>query len=188
MFPLIIGAGIVTELIRDVLRFVLDNETKQYALFHFYIPFEFFCICFYFYLICESKRIQLFISVSAVLFFLSSPLMSVFLKTLNEFPSVQYNISGLLITIISIMVLINLPVKFDVSIYRRPTFWFCIAFSIFYPGQFLLNGYFSYIEKNKPLVLESLPRILYFGFNYLLYILITIGFLCLIPKRKYFIQ
>ena len=107
---------------------------------------------------------------------------------INIFPSFQYNISGFLLTIFSIIVLFTLPVKIDIPITRRPIFWFCVAFVIFYPSQFILNGFINYIEKYKPGILIDLPDIVYFGLNYLLYILLIIGFLCLKQTKKFFIQ
>lgn len=64
-------------------------------------------------------------------------------------------------------------------------FWFCLAILIFYLGSFPQLFFSDYLASIKKSTLAIVYRWIFILFNYIMYLLFTIGFLCSRPKRSF---
>jgi hypothetical protein len=99
------------------------------------------------------------------------------------FPGHILNVEGFFITIISANLLLNLPFKVDIPVYKNPLLWIGTGLLLYYSSSFIYTGLYNYLFFHKPQVHNALYNVMMKVPNYLLYIFLSIGFLCPQPTK-----
>ena len=95
----------------------------------------------------------------------------------QKYPGLQINIEGIFLIILAIIGLFSIEPKINNKITSIPFFWICVAVLVYYSGIFTYNGLYHYIEQRSSLGSELGFYILKI-FNYILYICLSIAFVC----------
>jgi hypothetical protein len=177
--PLLI-LSIVVEAIRDL----LFRKHNGMFLYHIYIPLEYAFISIYFTGFWNGSVKKNIIKWSSVIFLFFSIFISIKIIPVQKLPSIQSNVESILITILASFTLINIPIDEGKPIFYIPAFWICIGFILFYAGDFIINGTYNIIQKDNVKLAARLNETMNYIFNYLFYLLLTIGFLCSKAIRK----
>jgi hypothetical protein len=106
----------------------------------------------------------------------------------QDFPGINLNISGFLFFLMCTNLLFNLDEKDDTSVLKKPDVWIAFGLLIFYGGTFFYNGVYTKLlnmDQDKALFLFSLINK---PLNIIFYLLINIGLLCLIQRKRFTIR
>lgn len=119
--------------------------------------------------------IRKLILFSIPLFLILSGFIFLEIQMISEYPSIVGTIENSLLSIWALIGLFSIDPKETTPILKRMSFWFCLAFLIYYSGTIAVNGAYNYLLKNKSQEAKLLYSVINSIFNYLLYGLITIG-------------
>jgi hypothetical protein len=186
VFPYLLSLSLVTEIIVDICYFILDID--YHVFYHIYTPLEYFLFALYFYIYHKSKIAKTLIVVSIIIFTLLSIFISNEIININVHPGLNDNVEGFFLIILSSFTLLTINFNPKISIMNLPVFWICLAILIFHSGVFLFNGLYNYLVTKKSEIAQPLHQIIIKNFNYLLYILFSIAFICSNRMKKYTLQ
>jgi hypothetical protein len=136
----------------------------------------------------KLKKLRGLISLSIPVFILCSLIISYVFYKFKSFPAINIEIETILLLSICIYLLFNLDIDGDYPIRRNSNFWILTGFLIFFGGTFFFFGVYANLVALEP---EKAKE--YFGkivqpLNIVLYSCINTGILCLLVKRKVFMQ
>ena len=166
--------SVVVEVFVNISHYIFGHS--YFWIYTLYLPVEHYLIMQY------LKTIQkpIFHKWSNVLMFLYLVLTSIIWIIeggVNQFPTHLYNFHGVIVTIFSIQIILNMKVQNN-SILKSMHFWVLGGFILFYPSMFSMNILHDQILQNDSEFLKTFRSIFMKVINYLLYIMIIIGFLC----------
>lgn len=183
IFPSLLGLSLTTEILVDILYFILEYKKEYNIIYHIYIPIEYAFISYFFYL--NNNKIKKYIEISIPLFILISGLISGIVISITDFPGLNFNLSGLLLILWSVITLFSVPPTANISITKLPVFWICIGILVFHAGIFFFNGVYEYIQQKNSLLAQQLHRLTIKSLNYIMYICFSIAFICSHRMKKY---
>lgn len=161
-----------------------SQSVSENFIYNLYIPLEYFMYAFFFYRMNTSKLLRRSVLISLPVFLLIVIYFTDLSLPDTHFSSVIYSISGFLIVGWSIWSLFEAkPIK-GVRFRAHPMFWICMGLLIFYAASAPFNSLMNYLQTNYEMTHVVLSIIIQKGMNILLYLFITIGFLCSHQMRK----
>lgn len=179
---LILCAGLVTEIAVEILQYYQSDDNKPYYL---YIPLE-YCLLVLFYAENTGKKLFKNVLYSSIVVYLGICfLFLIFQYNFSGYPSAIYNTSCFLNTIWVTILFFDIEIIDDLPITQLPLFWIYTALLIFYAGIFFFNGVYNYFLKNNTQIAEDLRIYINTGLNYVLYSILTYGFICSKSTMKY---
>ena len=182
IFPILFFFANTTELI---VAFEKHNHKINYPyIYHFYIPIEYILLGYFYYLNSYSKKVRSIILYSIPLFIIACLYISICAKPNEKYPTLQFNIEGLLIITWVLISLFSLKSEEDINIFKHPFLWINIGLLFFHSGNFFLMGSYNYLlNYNLPLA-KKLFKLINTTLNLLLFIFFIIGFICSTQTRK----
>lgn len=188
IFPLLLGVSLIVEIAVDVMYFLLNCKNEYNIIYHIYIPIEYTILAYYFYLNNKDQIVKKFIILSVPLFVLASSVLSISVISTTEFPGLNFNFSGILLIIWSLITLFSIPPVNNQNITRIPVFWICVGILIFHPGIFFFNGVYEYIQHKNSSLAQQLHLLIIKSLNYILYLCFIVAFLCSQRMKKYLLR
>lgn len=101
------------------------------------------------------------------------------------FPGDNLNLAGTILIIWSIVALFTIKPMENIYIYRLPVFWISVGFLVYYTGNFFHNFIYEYLKASGPDLAEALNDIINKGSNDILYICLSMAFICSDRLTKY---
>lgn len=179
---LLLLAGIISEIIVEFLQHYQRDDNLPY---YFYIPLEYILLlCFY----AKYSGNKLFIRslvASGVLYILIYFYLAIYRYGFTGYPSIIYNLSCFLNTIWISLLLFNLNILPERRIWAHPVFIIFSAFLIFFAGIFFFNAGYPLLLKRNTQLAASVRNYTNIVINYILYLLLAVGFLCSGKIRNY---
>ena len=176
---LLVGLG--AEAIVEYLQHLKADDTKPY---YAYIPFEYYCLAQFYKKNTNTPLLKRALNISIPVYLIAAAAISIFYHRLSGYPSVLYNVNCFLNTIWIAFLLFNFNQGNGREIWNHPLFIVLSAFLIFFAGVFFFNPAYSYIQNKQPKLAENLRTIVNTGLNYILYILLSYGFICSAKTTK----
>lgn len=181
IFPILLTFSLLTE----ILVYTLHHFKYDYNfIYHIYVPLEYSLLALYFYINAKSVVVKKMILFSIPLYLVVCFIMSVG-STLEKHPSFQINAEGVLLILWAIISLFSIDVRTDIKITSLPIFWICVAVLIYHSGIFTLTGIYNYIFETKSQLTNRLNIYILQISNYILYICLSIAFICSHQTKKY---
>ena len=172
---LMLLAGLGAEAVVEYLQFSGVDDTPPYYL---YIPFEYWCLAKFYKRNTTSRFLRKALDISLWVYMIGAAAISIWYHGLSGYPSALYNVNCFLNTIWIAFLLFNLNKGHRREIWNHPLFIISSALLIFFAGVFFFNPAYSYIQHKHPIQAQNLRTIINTGLNYILYILLSYGFLC----------
>jgi hypothetical protein len=185
IFPYLLGISLLVEVCVDIMYFLLDMKKEYNIIYHFYIPVEYAILAYFFYLNIPGKKVRNWIAFSVPLFLLASICLSAYAVPVTEHPGLNFNLSGILLIIWSLVALLNIQPVMNFSIGAMPIFWISVGVLVFHSGIFFFNSTFTHIQVRNYLLAQELFTLIIKGLNYFLYICFIVAFLCSQRMKKY---
>lgn len=170
--------SVLAEAIVYVLAIQLAIKPEFFLVYHIYVPLEYLFLSYYF-----SRQIKLqhshqvfyalAIAVVAIDFYLSVISGNVF-----SYPGRNLNVSGILIVFWSATALFNVRPEVNRSLFSFPVFWIGTGYLLYYSASFFHNFIYGILVKSQAELAEALNDIINKGANDVLYICISIAFIC----------
>lgn len=177
IFPYLLLLSLITEIINIILYRKFKNQIIENIIYQIYIPIEFILLSIFFYSNTQNLKFKVFIKVS-VFAYLITDLIVGYKLSFIIFPGHILNLEGLFISIMSANLLLNLPINVKKPVFYVPFLWVGLGLLLYYSSTFIYNGLYNYLLINKPQIHNLLYNVMMKVPNYLLYILLSIGFLC----------
>lgn len=179
-FMLCFGLG--TEITVEILEYLKMDSNPPY---YIYIPVEYYCLVQFYIINTINIRTRKFLHASLPFYFIGALLLSIFYNRFSSYPSVIYNISCFLNCIWISLLLFNFNMGDGKRIWKHPLFIILSAYLIFFSGVFFFNTTYSYLLKKDSTLADDLRNYTNITINYILYILLSYGFICSASTRKY---
>jgi len=171
-------------ILAEILVYTFHKNKLNYNLiYHLYVPIEYALISIYFILLTKNKTIKSIIKWSIPLYIAICIVISIH-NSFQKHPGLQINLEGLLLITWSIITLFSIEVKINTIITSLPIFWICVALLIYHSGIFTFTGIYNYILENKTSLGSKLNLYILQLSNYLLYICLSIAFICSLRTKK----
>ncbi|NQX40928.1 hypothetical protein SAMN05421820_104333 [Pedobacter steynii] len=175
ILALLLLISIITETIVEV---YMSKGLNYYKFYHIFNILEYSLITLSLIEGINLKPVKKLMLYSIPVFINGALLISLTVQGWEQMPSMSNSIEGLLIITWCIIALWCIEPNDDRSIFRQPSFWFIMAFFIYFICTLPFNGIFNYLitvkaHYNKTKALFSLINSVS---NYLLYIFLLIGF------------
>ncbi|AOM79532.1 hypothetical protein [Pedobacter steynii] len=175
ILALLLLISILTEIIVEV---YMSKGLNYYKFYHVFNILEYSLITLSLIEGINQKPVKLMMLYSIPVFITGSLLISLTVQGWQQMPSMSNSFEGLLIITWCIIALWGIEPNDNRSIFQQPTFWFIMAFFIYFICTLPFNGIFNYLitiktHFNKTKALFSLINSVS---NYLLYIFLLIGF------------
>jgi len=169
---LLLFISILTE---TIVEFVGTKGNIFFPVYHYFVLAEYTLITMTLRSFIENRLIKVAMLFSIPVFILFSLYISLILKTLKDYPSININIESMLLIIWCLLSFISIRVVNDLSIFKLPVFWCTFAFFVYFSGTISFNSIYNLLlEKNQERA-RTLFSIFNLSFNYILYIFLTIG-------------
>ena len=131
-----------------------------------------------------NKTVKKAVVISIPVYIICCFCISWFFYHFQDFPGLNIDIEGILLSIICTHILFNLEVINNQSIIKNPYFWICSGILVYFGTTFFYNGVYTQI-----VTLNSGEALELFGLinqplNILLYTSMIIGLLCLQTKNN----
>ena len=175
VFPYLLGASLFADILTLLLSY---NEINFYIVYHFYIPIEYVFWIYYFYAINDKKIVKKVLLYSVPTFMLLCLFVSINLTQIDGFPNIQLNIEGILLIIVATYSIFTIEIKKNISVFSRPVFWVCVAVLIYYTSISPFTALYNFILESKGHLYKVFKLYLQFIPNYILYICLSIAFIC----------
>ena len=182
VFPYLLGFSIITEILYNISYEILNNYKIENLIYQIYVPVEFTLYIIFFRDNINNSQTKFLILLTIPLFYFTDLLIGLIFG-FTVYPGHIANFEGLQISIISINLLLNLPFQVNIPIYKNPLLWIGTGLLLYYSSSFMYNGLYNYLFFNKPQIHNALYDIMMKVPNYLLYIFLSIGFLCPQPIK-----
>lgn len=179
---LLLFLSVVTEIVVDVFK---AGNRAYHVIYHWYIPVEYALMALFFAQQNIAGAVKRAVLISIPVFVFVSAFISGFIIRPPQFPSVQFNIEGLLLITISVYTLFTIEVNGLKPFYTFSIFWICSGIILFHAGLFLFNGAYNYLLSSETEEARYLHTLINTNLQYLLYLLWIIGFLCPLRKKNF---
>ena len=177
----LLSISLFTELVVNILHYTYN---RKYAfIYHIYIPVEYTLLAYFFYL-NNKTFVRRLILVSIPLYIIFSTLISLNLLTVEDHPSLNFNLAGVLLIIWCFTTFFSISATQNVAFTHLPIFWICLGILIFHSGIFFFNGIYNHLLDINPKLALDLHRMIIKSANYILYTCFSIGFLCSYQMKK----
>lgn len=173
--------GLGTEATVELLQAVRHDDTPPYYL---YIPVEYYCLTQFYKRNTAAVFLVKALNISVPLYFLSALLLAIYRYRFSGYPSVVYNISCFLNIVWITLLLFNFKMGDGQEIWRQPLFVILSALLIFFAGVFFFNLVYAYLQEKDPALAKNLRTYINIVLNFILYLLLSYGFICSANKRK----
>lgn len=182
LFPLILLIGNIVEIIVMIKK---SNGSTSYPFYyHLYIPVEYLLLAFFYYYNFERNWVKKSILFSIPLFIVICFYLTKYSSSEGEYPTMQFNLEGIVLIILSVSNLFSLRAEEDSIIYKQPLFWIDIALLLFYTGNFFLMGSYNQLISSNPDLAKQYFKFINNSLNYSLYILFIVAFICSRQVKK----
>lgn len=178
---LLLCFGLLTEAVVELLQYRKQDDTPPY---YFYIPFEYYSLTRFYKANTSVAALTKALEVSVPVYVAAAGLLSFYHYRFTGYPSVVYNISCFLNTVWISLLLFYFDPSNGKEIWRQPLFIVLSAFLIFFAGVFFFNPAYAYVQNKDPKLAITLRTYVNTGLNYILYILLSYGFLCSAKTTK----
>jgi hypothetical protein len=169
---ILLPISLTTELL---VEYMIYKGKPFYFIYHIYEVIDFYFFSFLFYLNSKNRSLKKLIKIGLILYPVSIIFITLNYSGFIDFPSLQYSLESIFLSVISIVFLFNLTPDENHSISKNNMFWICIGLIVFHCGILVMNGSYNYLkslsEKNALFIKDWINM----GFNYLLYIFILIA-------------
>ncbi|MBA4145542.1 MAG: hypothetical protein C0523_07260 [Cytophaga sp.] len=177
IFPVLLLFSVLAEATVFVLVFVLGIKPQYLLVYHLYIPIEYTLLSMYFARTIKGRKtmIAYFILLGVVIS------LCVYLslhRGFFSFPGMNLNVAGVVLIVWSVVALFTIKPVVNTAIYKIPVFWISIGFLVYYSGSFFHNFIYEYLKMSENKLAESLNDIINKGSNDVLYICLSIAFIC----------
>lgn len=180
VFPIVIFISILTEFL--VIK--LNSRHLNYNfIYHIYVPIEYVLLSLYFVFNTKSTSTKKIIIYSIPVYLILCLILSL-QTSFQKHPGIQINLEGLLLITWSVITLFSIEVKINTVITSLSIFWICVALLIYHSGIFTFTGIYNYIIEKKTLLGSKLSFFIIQMSNYLLYICLSIAFICSLRTKK----
>lgn len=175
ILALLLLCSILTEIGVEIF---ISKGLNYYVFYHIFNVVEYGLTTLILYEGIRTKLVRKMMVYSIPLYSLIALTLSLNVQDWNQLPSISYDVEGLFIITWCIIALWSIDPTDDRTIFQQPTFWFIIAFYIYFICTLPFNGIFNYLIKVKSHVgkTKTLFSIINSVSNYLLYLFILIGF------------
>lgn len=184
VFPILLFIGNIVDISAGALK--MYNNPNYPLLYHFYIPAEYILLSYFYFKIFDNRWFKNAILISVPAFVITCILLSLNASKDDRYPTMQFNIEGVLIICWALFNLFSLKSEENIVITKHPFFWISIGLLFFYTGNFFLMGSYNQIVSVDKALAKKLFKYINTTLNCSLYILFIIGFLCSSKQaRKY---
>ena len=173
--------GLGAEAVVELLQFLNKDDTPPY---YVYIPMEYYCLSRFYEANTNLVRLKYAIRYSVPVYLTFALLTSFFYHRFTGYPSALYNINCLFSVIWITLLLFNFSNENGKEIWTHPLFIILSAFLIFFSGVFFFNPAYTFIHEKDAQLADSLRKYINIVLNYILYILLSIGFVCSTKTTK----
>jgi hypothetical protein len=174
IFPFLLFTSIMAELS----VYLIHAHKGNYSLvYHIYVPLEYLLFAYYFYLNNRSQLAKKLILYSMPVYLVASITYSI-IASVHIHPGFQINLEGFFLILWAILSLFSLEAKEGNKINALPIFWICVAVLIYHSGIFTYTGIYNYIIEQKSSLGAKLNLYILQISNYILYICLSIAFIC----------
>ncbi len=177
IFPVLLFFSVLAEATVYVLVFVFQFKPQFLVIYHIYIPIEYALLSLYFAQTINGRYTQV-IYIVMLIVVLSLCILLSFTGGLFKYPGMNLNVAGIALIAWSIMTLFTIKPMVNTAIYKIPVFWISVGFLIYYCGSFFHNFIYEYLKGNESKLAESLNDLINKGSNDVLYICLSVAFLC----------
>lgn len=177
LLMILLSVSIVTEAIFEVARRT-SIHAKLFSVYHIFTIIEYTLITLILRTGVLNKKLKKIMLLSIPAFAIFSLCVSFSGDYIFKYPSINTNIETLLIIAWCLFSFFYIEPDEKISIYKRPDFWVCLAFFIYFSGTISINGVYNYLTAHKSLVAAQLYDIINSSFNYLMYIFLIFGIIC----------
>lgn len=164
--------SIITELLVEWMKY---RNKEYYFLYHIFTPLEFLLIAYYFLTSSSISFFAFYIKITGFFFILVCLFTLLIKYRLNNFPDITTYLEGFLIITYSVLGLLILPGQKNKSVFVVSSFWIYLSFLVYFSIIFIPLFFHADGKAHIESVFQVISRI---G-NWSLYILLSIGFLCL---------
>ncbi len=182
LFILLLFLGLLVEGIVNYGE--LSHRRNLPVVYRIYMPVEYVLIGLLYFYNIKNRFIRTLILISIICFSGIGLLVARTATIKSGFPSLYFNIEGLMVLIIACYHLLSIKGRAEESIFGKPFFWIDVAFLIFYSGNFflisLLNTFRRINYPRSHVYFVGINTVL----NILLYVLFIVEFLCSARARQ----
>jgi hypothetical protein len=179
----LLSLTLLVELAAEILS---NNKIEFVWIYHIFNILEYCLLAIFLGDMVVTRKIRHFINVSVIIYILLGTAISFFFYAYTGFPSININIEGFLLSLISIYALFNLDPKSSKSIFTHPDFWFCSGILIFFGCTAFMNGLYTNILNYSKSEAIDLFSVINKPLNIILYSFFGIGILCIILTKRDF--
>jgi hypothetical protein len=186
-FPLLL-ALLLTIIVEGSVTILIDKRLSFTWIYHLFVFVEYAMVVLYLRLAIHTEKIKRIILVSIPVFIVISFLISFFFSHFRGFPGINLSIEGFLLFIFCMVLLFNLEVSENDSVFVNPDLWIALAFMIYEGGTFFYNGVYTRLVNLDEATAIRLFSYINRPLNICLYTFINIGLICLIKKKRSIMQ
>ena len=179
---------IFTELVEITAQFSVLKNLSFVWLYHVFVFIEYSFLALYLRLSIQVHKVKILISLSIPVFIVFSLLISRYFYHFMDFPGINISTEGLLLFVFCTVLLFNLEVVENESVFFNPDVWIVVGILIFYGGTFFYNGVFTKLLEMDPDKALKLFGVINKPLNLCLYTFINIGLVCLLKRKRYIMQ
>lgn len=181
----LIGFGVITQVIGDIVNYSLAAENKQTFMFHFYQPIEYMLLALFYWRLLEGKIVKKIVLISIPLFIsFCIYYYSTNIKSYLGPDFTNFTLEAILITgLVAIFFLQLFKSEEYLNLTTYPAFWINTGNLFFYGGNLFVMGLHYYLAKQDSKLAEEFLSINHY-LNLLLYMLYIIAFVCSKTNRK----
>lgn len=150
-----------------------------FILYRLFTPLEYTFIALYFYFSIQHNKFRIFCLATIILFLFICIGDIIVNHDENGFPRFVSYLECFLVIIIATLTLLFLEPDIYKPIHKLADFWFSIAFLFFFSGLFIVLFF-----DQSDVEIKKVFNLINLFFNCLLYLLLSVGFLCLKVKKK----
>lgn len=169
-------------ILTEILVEYIGKTGEHFYLYQFFSLIEYTLVTLIIRYDINTGWVRTLMLVSIPLFLMFSIFIFLKVQMISDYPSIVGTIENTLLSIWALTGLFSIDPKDVTPIMKRMSFWFCLAFLIYYSGTIAVNGAYNYLLKNKSQEAKLLYSVINSIFNYLLYGFITLGIIY--PKWK----
>lgn len=176
--------SVITESIVYVLAIVLKLKPEYFAVYHIYVPLEYLLLSYFFSKKIDWKYSRSIFFLLAIVIIALNFWLTFFVGDPFSYPGKNLNVSGFFLIAWSSAALFFIKPQANKSIYSFPIFWISIGFLIYYSVSFFHNFIYGILFTSRVELAEALNDIINKGANDVLYICISIAFICSHQQTK----
>jgi len=178
--------SILTEICAEV---NIYQKVSYYVFYHYFIIVEYALVTLLLSCCIHVKWVRNVMRTSIPVFAVSCTLIMLYLQDIKKLPSINGGIEGAVIVVWCLRAFYELRVEEHSVVFQQPSFWFILAFYIYFVTVTPFNSVFNILQEDAPYLNISTKTFMVINSlaNYLLYILCIIG-LYYLKRAKYMQQ